>query len=394
MTDLDSNDDGTGAPDAAASAPPRGADTADTAPRRRHWGRWLLLVVLAVAAFAGWQAWSQLSDRAAVGDRLGQRVEILEADLAALAERQVQLRENQRGFGNRLNDASTTNKVLRDELLALGERAGQLEDMLARLADARQRGEILLRLNEVEFLLLIGAERLQLFNDPASAFAAYELADAALAGVDDPAWAGLRQTLASELDALRAAQADAPALRVARELDALQALFDTLPARPREALGSAPDDPALLRALATVVTIRRATDPIDLDPQVERLHRATLALELSLARAALAHGDRDGLRAAASRLAAPFDALFDGEALAVKNARARLDALTEAELARPLPALGESLRELRALRGLRAPLIDTPAPAPDASDATGTPSDTPAATPADATGPVTDGAAA
>ena len=78
----------------------------------------------------------------------------------------------------------------------MGERAALLEDAVARLADNRLRGEVMLRLNEAEFLLLLGEERLRLFGDVPAAIQAYNLSEAALASLDDPVLATLRQTLA------------------------------------------------------------------------------------------------------------------------------------------------------------------------------------------------------
>ena len=54
----------------------------------------------------------------------------------------------------------------------------------------------MLKLNEAEFLLLMGAERLRLFGDVGATLEAYRLADATLASMDDPLAAGLRLLLA------------------------------------------------------------------------------------------------------------------------------------------------------------------------------------------------------
>ena len=111
----------------------------------------------------------------------------------------------------------------------MGERAALLEDAVARLADNRLRGEVMLRLNEAEFLLLLGEERLRLFGDVPAAIQAYNLSEAALASLDDPVLATLRQTLAQEILALRSVPADPrPAIRA--ELSTLSASLDQLPA--------------------------------------------------------------------------------------------------------------------------------------------------------------------
>ena len=104
-------------------------------------------------------------------------------------------------------------QVIAPTLAGMGERASLLEDAVARLADNRLRGEVSLRLNEAEFLLLLGEERLRLFDDSNAAIQAYSLADAALAGLDDPVLATVRQTLAQELATLRAVPPDSRAAR-------------------------------------------------------------------------------------------------------------------------------------------------------------------------------------
>ena len=93
----------------------------------------------------------------------------LEERLLALEQQLAQsvdpLRRNQRAIEQRLDAATATNKLLREEVLAVAERAGLLEEAIARQAEQRLRGELLLKLNEAEFLLLMGAERLRLFGD-------------------------------------------------------------------------------------------------------------------------------------------------------------------------------------------------------------------------------------
>ncbi|MCX7555959.1 uroporphyrinogen-III C-methyltransferase, partial [Xanthomonadaceae bacterium JHOS43] len=212
MTDIDPND--TPATDAPA------------VPRRWPW-LVALVVLFAVATLSLLairtvrQAGDEQTDLRARAQALQERFETMERGVE-------QLREGQQRLIQRLDSSSATNQVLREELLGMGERAGLLEDAVARLAQSRMSGESVLRLSEAEFLLSMGTERLNLHGDVASAIQAFSLAEGTLAGLDDPALATLRQTLTQELIQLRELPPDArPRLRAE-----LAALAGQLPALP------------------------------------------------------------------------------------------------------------------------------------------------------------------
>ena len=120
------------------------ADIPPAAPRRARWrllAAAALVLALGVAAWLGWQSWqarqqqarAQVQDQAQQVDALGERLDTLRADL--------------RAQGRLLQDAAASNRVLRDEVLGLGQRNALLEHSVARL-DAklavvkRQRDEI------------------------------------------------------------------------------------------------------------------------------------------------------------------------------------------------------------------------------------------------------------
>ncbi|MFX5611008.1 hypothetical protein ABTD85_21515, partial [Acinetobacter baumannii] len=50
------------------------------------------------------------------------------------------LRRDQRATSQRLQDAATTNRVLRGEMLGLSQRSALLEENLAKLADSANQG--------------------------------------------------------------------------------------------------------------------------------------------------------------------------------------------------------------------------------------------------------------
>jgi uroporphyrin-3 C-methyltransferase len=355
-------------PSAAAPAPI--AATPTSPPRRRNWIGLVLLLLLALALSLGWQAWQALraDQRAAQNQEqsvraLQQRIEDLETALEAT-------RRNQRALETRASDNAATNKVLREELLGMGERAALLEDAVARLAENRLRGEMILRLNEAEFLLMLGEERLRLFGDAPAAIQAYTLADAALAGLDDPVLATLRQTLAQELLALRAIPPDVrPTLRA--ELSRLADELANLPSSRAGAVATTdPNDSRLTRLLAQLVTIRRldARDAL-LGPAQREAALAALRLQLEQAQAALARPDAAAFAHALAQAGISMSRLFDAADAQVAQRQATLARLAATELLPELPVLGATLRELRGLRATRSvaelpSAVVAPAPLP------------------------------
>ena len=335
--------------DPVALPPPRPA--AASAPSRGGFGWLAWLLILGLIAFVAWQAMllrGQQDTLQSLRDTQGTALEQGRSQLAGV-------REAQDTLATRLADANATNKVLREELLAMGERASLLEDAVARLADNRLRGEVMLRLNEAEFLLLLGEERLRLFGDVPATLQAYALADAALAGLDDPVMATLRQTLAAEQAALRGVAADPrPALRA--ELAQIAAKLPLFEAS-REGVVAAADanDSRLVRLLSRLVTVRRVSERDALLGPVQReTALAALRLQLELAQAALARPDVAAYRHAIDASVALATQLFDGTDEEVAGMLARLRAVRDTTLVPELPALGATLQELRGLRAARS----------------------------------------
>ena len=356
-------------PDPAAATTPPAAEPLAPAPPPRRPGTgllWLLVLLLAVAVgWLGWREWRRLEEA-------GQATRAWQARAAELTERTDQveraleqglapLSRGQRALEQRLADAAATNTLLREEVLAVSERAGLMEDALARLSEQRLRGELLLRLNEAEFLLLLGAERLRLFGDVASTLEAYRLADAVLASMDDPLAATLRDTLARELDTLADLPRD-PARAAQAALDAVAAALPGLPLRGAAPTPEPAGQPRLLALLSRLVTVRRvgADDGAVLDPVLRAATRAALELDLATARAAAERADTQAYTSALMRAERHLAALYEPSSARVADARQQLASAAAIELAPELPALGATLRELRALRAARQP---TPVPA-------------------------------
>ncbi len=310
-------------------------------PRRSRAGSLLLLalVLLALAAAGGWawQHWQQAQARASAA---------ADARQSAMAARLDALRVAQRAQAQRLQQAEATNRLLRDELLGIGQRAALLEDSVSRLADPDRHGAQALRLDELELLLAIGQQRLRLDDDVEGAHRALALAAPLLAGIDDPAYLSLRQTLAQEQAALEALGPD-PRLRAATLLAGLERGLQA-PA-PTLAAGD-PKRPWYARLLDRVVTVQ-PTASAGLRAGTDREAAfAAAQVDIALARAAIERRDGVALGLALDRIGAWQRRLLAGSPMLAAQQR-ELATLRALALRHDSPLAGSSLQQLRALRG-------------------------------------------
>jgi uroporphyrin-3 C-methyltransferase len=305
---------------------------------------WLLALLL--LGLGGWQAWrwwqAERAQQLALASESGERIGALEERLAAL-------RRDQRSQLQRLQQADATNRVLRDELLGIGQRAALLEDSVSKLADPDRHGAQALRLDEAELLLTTAQHRLQLAADLDGARRAYALAAGVLEGVDDPAYLSLRQTLVQERAALEALGAD-PARIAAGRLDAFAA---RLTAQPQQAdAADATRAPWLHRLLSRFVDVRRSDRARLQVPSERAAGLDALQIELTLARAALERRDDKAWRAALQRAERWLPRLWP-ESAALRQRHHELQALRGLPLQLTLPVLGSTLEQLRSMRAAR-----------------------------------------
>lgn len=334
---------------------PDSAIARESPPTRRPSGRWLL-VALGVAALAviGFFALQELGERSRdeSATLTALRAELDDVRAALRAADAARAAIERRVTGN-----EGINRSLREEVLGVGERTRALEEAVARLARRGLTGSTDLKLNEAEFLLSMGEERLALFGDVAGALRAFDLADAALAALDDPVYAGVRASLAVEREALRALPPDDTG-RLYAELDALSDAIEALPTArlaPIEPVDAPPAETGLAgrlgSALSRFVRIQRTGEKASAwtDPDTARF---AARIELLRAKSALALGDRAQLALAAQRARAALEPLRgrDADQDAVLE---RLDALAGTS-APELPPVGAALAQLRNLRATRA----------------------------------------
>ncbi len=355
-------------------------ESAGAAPvRRRGRGVWVLvLLVLAALAAAGGYLYFELQRArglAAEGEGWRSEAEALNARLVALDRQLAALDGGRRGLDERIAEVASNQRVIRQELLGMGERAATIEDAVARLSDQRLRGETALKLNEIEGLLVLAEQRLQLARDPEGARTALRLAASALDTLEDPLYAGLALPLRAELQLLQQLPADPlPELRTR-----LGAALAAAPALPRRPLAQDDDTTAsavggrLQQALSELITVRRRGDAEQTLSGSAR-EAALEALQLDLRSALLAAEARDaqGVAAALARVQPLFERLFDPADARVAAIAEGLAGIDAAALAPELPTLGASLAELRALRGSRQRLpaqrFDAEVPAPGSAE--------------------------
>jgi uroporphyrin-3 C-methyltransferase len=320
------------------------------APRRRTSAfAWLLLlIVLPIAGALAWRAWQAEADERRAADA----EDSLRMD--ALQQRLATVRDRQQAQGKRLQQAEATNRLLRDELLAMGQRAALLEESVQRLAAPAQDVARALRQDEIELLLAQGQQRLLLAGDLEGARRAYALAARLLDALTDPGDIDLRQVLAQERAMLDALRAD-PRVAAIERIDLFESGLDAAP--PGSAApGSTHASPAVWwkRVARRIVDVRRSDERLAADSGEQAAGLAALRLELTLARVAAERRDTNGHAAALQRAAAWLPRLWPRSP--ERDARRReLDAIAAMPLRLELPELGTTLEQLRLRRARSGP---------------------------------------
>lgn len=309
-----------------------------TVPPRRGLGWLVALLLVLLLAWSGWRWWEA---RGMERDAMAGQVE----RVAALETRVDALRRDQRANAARVQQAEATNRLLREELLGLGQRAALLEDSLSELEQGGAGALRALRLDEATLLLSSAADRLAA-GDMDGARRAYAIAANVLDRLDDPALVDLRQALAQERAVLDAAGPD-PRVAVRERLEAFAASLGDLPVQAsRDVPASAP---WWRRLAARVVDVRPSGDDQVVAPSARSAGLAALQLELALARAALERRDEAAFAQSVDRLDGGLKRLWPPSP-ARQAARDTLRGLRGAPLRLAMPELGSTLAQLERLR--------------------------------------------
>src|SRR5690348_14057926 len=337
-------------------------------------GGWLVgLIALIALILAGVTLWRVVVLERGQGDAQSAMREEANRRIAEIARAGDERKRDLDTLRARVDDSDSVNKSVREELLALGERSRHVEDAVANLAEQRMTGRDALALNEAEFLLQLAQERLELFHDAQAALAAYKLADSALAAAEDPVFAGVRQTIGAEMQALEAAKP----LETNATLAALERIRGNLATLPDKSARSAATNATPSRFEALLQQFVRVSHDESAAPERRDagLARTLAAIDLRAAEAALLARDPAAYTGALARSRAAITASLDPDAPPVKETLAEIDRLAAAPLAPATPELGTALRELRNLRATRAlaqPRAVQPRPVQPAADGAGT----------------------
>ncbi|QQQ01659.1 uroporphyrinogen-III C-methyltransferase [Lysobacter enzymogenes] len=323
---------------------PVSTSSSTAAAPRRGSSAWLwLLLALLVAAGGGWFGWREWQQR-----EVREREQAADGAqrLEALEQRVDTLRTNQDAQNRRIVQADSTNRVLRDELHGIGQRAALIEDSVSKLADPNRHGAQAMRLDETELLLTLGQQRLQIAGDLEGARRAYLLAGGVLDGIDDPAYLSLRQTLLQETAALKELGIE-PRMQAMAKLDALaQGL--SLPEDTAKTVAAEPS-PWWRRAFGTLIETQPVNRTVASHPADRAAALAGLQLEISLARAAAERRDAAGYKVALKR-AEHWVQRLSPPSPAQDQQLARLRELAAMPLSLTVPTLGTTLQQLRQLR--------------------------------------------
>jgi uroporphyrin-III C-methyltransferase len=345
-----------------APAPASGERSKTRAPRHRSGVAGLALVLalfaLVAAGWGGWKLW-QLQKG---GNRDSQALQSVETRLQSLEHKlDAQASANQ-ALQQQVQSASQQAQNLGTQVQGLGERSRSLENAVAGLSARARSGHDAIRLDEAAMLLRMAGERFALFHDTDGAMRAYAMADKVLGEVEDPAYAGVRQSIAAERKAL----ANTHPGRRQSDLDTLSRLRTAVDTLPLKAQGSAPKSASsgfwarVGHAFSRLVQVRRDDE---LTPARRDLARTLTALDLAQAQAALLAWDMHGYRQALDRADARVQHDFDAGAEAVRDMHAQIAQLRQQSVPNA-PQLGAALQELDNLRAVHE--ASEPAPAASA----------------------------
>ena len=338
-----------------AAQPP--ADSTPPNPAQQPFYRQPLVVVAVIAAVLfGWQWFDSRHQIGALQQELARR--LAEADVQNKESRTVaeQVREATR-------EAQVKLGVLEGKLQESQNQQIALEALYQELS--RSRDESLLA--DVEQTLLVANQQLQIAGNVKSALIALQAADARLARLDRPQFAGLRKVIARDVERLKLAP-HVDVIGISARLDNLINAIDGLPlameVRPAETVpatkGAAdPEGNAWtrftrelwreFRDLVRIQNMDRPDMPL-LAPTQTYFLRENLKLRLLGARLALLAHDEKSFKADLKAARDWLTRYYDTRNNAVANAVAAVRQLHDSRISIELPDVAASLDAVRNYR--------------------------------------------
>jgi uncharacterized protein HemX len=312
-----------------------------TQPRIRS--LWLLAVglvaVIAAVSFAWWN-WRSSKTNPATTSLEGVDLRVLE-----LENQMRRMRELQRSQSRSLDDNASRTRLLRDESLAISQRANLLEENVQQLTQQTQEGRTGTQLDQLELLLSMAKTRWDAAADLSGALQATEQAALSSSRLQDIRYLSVRQSILQEQAELRGLKQD-PVRDGVRILDQLSS---NLPKLESAAADYKSANSGWERLLASLIDVRDAGDQRVYDPAGKQLGESALAQEIATARMSVYLRDQKALQNACERIDRWLVQLYaDGPAL--RKQRADIQALGKASLQINAPLFGSSLDLLRSLR--------------------------------------------
>lgn len=279
-----------------------------------------------------------------------------------------QVRASVRQSNDALGDVAEDVVDLEQTLRSVDDRVDVLPGRIAGLQqriDAMQGGSFDVRAQwlraEAEYYLGVANAELQLANRFENATLALELADDRLQELADPALTAVRDLIADELLALNSVRlVDTAGLSFS--LGRLADRSDSLPLRAAvtseygDSIAPDASEPGMARlwnsikdAFGNMIRIERRDENVvpELSVNEQRLIRRQFALELQVARTALASRDAELFKASLSSARNLLMADFDTRRPEVEGALALLDELNDLNIAPERPDISRSLNALR-----------------------------------------------
>jgi uroporphyrin-III C-methyltransferase len=305
----------------------------------------ILLLLIGIISLLVWRPWATAPSSA---DRLDLSPEALDARLLNTEQQLQRTQRQQQNLEKKLNDSQSRNSLMRDELLAVNQRASLLEENLRQVASDQSKSRISVQFEELESLLILSDTRLNVEGDLVGALRALRLANETAADFGDTRMINLKQSVLQEMQALSELKDPKPAAFA--ELNALELALPQFSARlpGQSEVKSRQSQNGFQRLLDAMVQVRSADEQSLLGSSDRSAGEAALAMEISLARSTLNKRDNEGFQASIRRIQSWLKRLYaDGPML--RERLGKLSSLSRTDIRINSNLAGSSLQLLRSI---------------------------------------------